>query len=250
MAATAAIRTFLRRAFEYAGADTLARHFQEAEMRDATDLDAGAILLEALLQPPLDRAIVALLVHVDEVDDDQTGEVAEPKLTRDLIRGFEVGLERGVLDMMLARRAAGIDVDGDQRFGLIEHDVAARAQLHRGREHAVELVLYAVARQQRLRIGVKLHVLRMARHEHAHEVLGLAIGVRTGDDDLVDLLAVEIADRTLDQRALLVDELGRRGFQGEIAHGFPQPQQILEIALDLGFGAAGAGGAHDDAHAL
>ena len=47
-------------------------------MRDAADLDAGAVLLEAFLQPALDGAVVALLVHVDEVDDDQPGEVAQP----------------------------------------------------------------------------------------------------------------------------------------------------------------------------
>ena len=110
-------------------------------MRDAADLDAGAVVLEAFLQPPLDRAVVALLVHVDEVDDDQSGKVAQPELARDFVGRFQIGLERGVLDMMLARGAAGIDVDGDQRLGLVEHDVAARAQLHRRREHGVELVL-------------------------------------------------------------------------------------------------------------
>ncbi len=55
-------------------------------MRDAADLDAGAVVLQRILQPPFDRAVVALLVHVDEVDDDQAGEVAQPQLARDLRR--------------------------------------------------------------------------------------------------------------------------------------------------------------------
>ena len=42
-------------------------------------------------------------------------------------------------------------------------------------------------------------MLRMARHEHAHELLGLAVAVVAGDHDLVDLLAVEVADGALDQ---------------------------------------------------
>jgi len=66
MAAAAAVGALLRGTFEHAGADALARHFQQAEMRDAADLDAGAVVLEAFLEPPLDRAVVALLVHVDE----------------------------------------------------------------------------------------------------------------------------------------------------------------------------------------
>ncbi len=49
-------------------------------MRDAPDLDAGAIVFEAFLQPPLHRAVVALLIHIDEVDDDEPGKVAQAKL--------------------------------------------------------------------------------------------------------------------------------------------------------------------------
>ena len=122
-------------------------------MRNTADLDARAIVFEAFFQPAFDRAVVALLVHVDEVDDDQSGEVAQPQLAGDLVGRFQIGLERGVLDMMLARGAAGVHVDRDQRLGLIEHDVAARAQLHDRREHGVELIFDAVARQQRLRLA-------------------------------------------------------------------------------------------------
>src|SRR5581483_12352400 len=102
MTGTAAIRAFLRRALQHAGADTLPRHFEQAEVRDAADLDARTIVLEALFQLALDRTVVAILVHVDEIDDDETGQVAQPKLTGDFVRGFEIGLERGVLDVVLA----------------------------------------------------------------------------------------------------------------------------------------------------
>src|SRR5579862_74646 len=90
----------------------------------------------------------------------------------------------------------------------------------------------------------------MARHEHAHEILGLLVGLGAGNDDFVDVLAVEVADRALDQRAFLVNQLWRRGFERQVAHGLPQPQQIFEIALDLELGAARSRGAQDDAHAL
>ena len=46
---------------------------------------------------------------------------------------------------MLAGGAAGIDVDRDQRLGLVDHDVAAGAQLHHRLEHGVELALDAEA---------------------------------------------------------------------------------------------------------
>jgi hypothetical protein len=45
-------------------------------MADAPDLDARAVVAEGLLESPLDEAVVAPLVHVDEVDDDQSGKIA------------------------------------------------------------------------------------------------------------------------------------------------------------------------------
>ena len=71
-----------------------------------------------------------------------------------------------------------------------------------------------------------------------------------GDLDFVDFLVVEVAQRALDQRAFLVDEGRGLRLQRHVAHGFPHPDQIFEVALDLGLGARGAGGAQDDPHAL
>ena len=77
------------------------------------------------------------------------------------------------------------------------------------REQAVELRFDLEAREQWPRVLVQLHVARMARHEHLHEVLGLAIGFVALDLNVVDILAVEVADRPLDQAAFFIDK--RRG---------------------------------------
>jgi len=50
---------------------------------DVADLDARAVVLERLLQTTLDRAVCCASRHVDVVDDDQPGEVAQPELPRD-----------------------------------------------------------------------------------------------------------------------------------------------------------------------
>ena len=126
-------------------------------MRDAADLDAGAIVLQRVLDAALDRAVVALLLHVDEVDDDEAGEVAQAELPGDFVRRLEVGAERRVLDIVLAGRAARVDVDGDQRLGLVDDDVAARLQRHLIGEHRVELRLDAGLGEHRLRVAVELH---------------------------------------------------------------------------------------------
>ena len=243
-----AMRTKGRRAFDDARTDALARHLEEAERRDASDLDAGAVVLEAILEPLLDRTIIALLVHVDEVDHDQPGEIAQAQLARHFLGGLEIGLERGVLDIVLARRAARIHVDRDERLGLIDDDVAARTQGNDVGEHRIELPLDPEARENRLRLLVELDGLRMARREHAHEVLGFLIALLAGHQDLVDILVVEIADGALDERPFLMNERGSRRFQRELADILPEPQEIFEVALDLDLGPGGTRGAHDDAH--
>ena len=202
------------------------------------------------LQATLDQPAVAALVHVDEVDDDQPGKVAQSELPRDLLGRLEIGLERGVLDVVLARRLARVDVDGDERLGLVDDDIAARPEHHLRREHRRQLPLDLEADEDGLRLLVGLHVLGVARHEHAHEVLGLAIGLVARDQHLVDVLVVEVADRALDEAAFLVDEGRGRRFQREVAHVLPQAQQIVVIALDLGLGALGASGADDEPHAF
>src|SRR6185437_7860786 len=245
-----AVRADHGRAFENAGADALTRHFQEAEVRDAADLDAGAVVLQRVLDAPLDRAIVARFLHVDEVDHDEPGEVAQAQLARDLVGGLEIGAQRRVLDIVLPRRSPRVDVDRHQRFGLVDDDVAARFQRHLVGEHRVELRFDAGLGEHRRAVAIELHAVDVARHQEAHELPGLAIARLARDDDLLDLLAVKVANRPLDQRAFFVDEGRRARGERRLPHGLPHPEQILEVALDLGLGARGAGGAENHSHAF
>ena len=90
----------------------------------------------------------------------------------------------------------------------------------------------------------------MARHEHAHEVLRVFVSVIARDDDFLDVLVIEVADRALDQVAFFVDEARRRRLECQIAHAFPKPQQIFEVALDFLLGTRRTRRADDEAHAF
>src|SRR5215468_2087225 len=197
MTATAADGTFLGRALQHRGADALPRHFQKTEMRNASDLDAGTVVLKRFLESPFYRSVVTALVHVDEVDDNEAGKITKTQLPGDLLRGLAIGFDRGILDVVLARGAPGVDVDGYQRFCLVDHDVAARAELHDRREHCVELAFNSVPCEERLRIFVLLYVLGMARHQHAHEVARFPKTFFARHDDFADVFAIEVTDRTL-----------------------------------------------------
>src|SRR6185437_3395989 len=249
-ALAAALRAQHGRARDDAGAQALARHFEQAELADLADLDAGAVVLHRVADSPFDVAVVAALLHVDEVDDDEAGEIAQAQLPPDLLGGFEIGLARGLLDGMFARRPARVHVDGDERLGLVDDDIAAGFQRHRRLEHGVELRLDVEALEQRHRLGVGLHVLGMRRHQHAHEVLGVVVARLALDRDVGDVLVVEVADRALDEIAFLVNAGRRDRVERRLADRIPHAQEVFVVALDLDLGAVFAGGADDEAHAL
>ena len=137
------------RAGDDAGAQALARHFHQAELGDLADLHPGAVVLDRIAQPPFHLAVVAAFFHVDEVDDDQAGQVAQAQLAADFAGRFQIGLARGLLDRMFAGGAAGIHVDRDQRLGLVDDDIAARFQGDGGREHRIQLVFDMHALEER-----------------------------------------------------------------------------------------------------
>ena len=213
-----AMRAGLGRGFEHAGAQPLAAHLHQAEARDAADLDARAVVLQRLLHRLLDFADMADLLHVDEVDDDQAGHVAQAQLARDFLRGLEVGVERGLLDIVLARRTARVDVDRDQRLGRVDDQVAARLQLDDRLVHRRQLVLDAVALEQRRRVGVQLHPPDVARHQQLHEAARRLVALLALDDHFLDLAVIEVADRALDEVAVAIDQR-RRGARRASARG-------------------------------
>ena len=72
----------------------------------------------------------------------------------------------------------------------------------------------------------------------------------TRNDNLVDLLAVQITYRTLDERAFFVDEGRRTRCERRFPNSFPHSQQVLEVPLDLCLGAGSPGCTQDDPHPL
>ena len=244
------MRAGLGRGFEHAGAQALAAHLQQAEARDAAKLDARAVIGEALFQALLDRGVVLALFHVDEIDHDQTGKVAQAQLTGDFIGGFEVGLKRGFFNGALTRRLARVHVDRHQGLGDADDDIAARFQLNGRIEHARQIAFDLIAREQRHGFGIGLHVLGMGRHDHLHEVLGGAVACLALDQNLVDVARIKIADRALDQVAFFIDRRRRDGLQREFADLFPQAEEIFVVALDFRFRPVGTGGADDQPRAF
>ena len=71
---------------------------------------------------------VATILHVDQVEHDDAAEVAKANLPRDLVDRFHIRSRDRVLEpgIALADEFAGVDVDRDERFGLVDDEIAAR----------------------------------------------------------------------------------------------------------------------------
>ena len=64
-------------------AGALAGHLDQTERREADDVRLRAIRRERALERRQHLTPVRLVLHVDEVDDDDPAEVAQPQLPRD-----------------------------------------------------------------------------------------------------------------------------------------------------------------------
>ena len=229
---------------------TLAAHFHQAEARDPAQLHACTVVLERVLQLVLDFALVLGGCHVDEVDDHQTAEVTQAQLARHFFGRFQIGLERGFLDVAALGGARGVDVDGGQRFGLVDHDRAARRQAHIALVGAFDLRLDLEAVEQRDVVGVVLELAQALRHDLLHELLGVGVQLRRIDQDFADVGAQVVAQGADDQARFLVDQERRRLAQRGLGNRLPGLQQVIQIPLQLFGIAANAGGADDHAHVV
>ncbi len=113
------------------------------------DRDLGAVARQLLAEFGQHRVLVLLARHVDEVDDDDAAQVAQPQLARDGLRRLEVGLEDRVVEVARADEAAGVDVDRGQRLGLVDDQVAAGLQVDAPRQRAGDLLVDVVEVEDR-----------------------------------------------------------------------------------------------------
>ena len=210
---------------------------------------ARSVFMASLRQ----RSTAALLppfVHVDEVDDDQPGEVAQAQLTRHLLGRLEVGLIGRLLDVAALGGAPGVDVHRDQGLGRAEDDVATGAELDHRVVDILELGFEPVALEKwNAALPVGLHPSGMARDHHLHERLRRLVPFLAIDDHFLDISGIEVADRATDDVALFVDQAGCRRAEGRLADLVPQAHQEIVVPLELGLRPFRPRGAQDDRRA-
>ena len=85
----------------------------------------GLILFQAGLEGLLHLFLVFLVLHVNEINDDEAAQVPEAELPGHLFGGLQVGAVGRVFDLFLAEAAPGINVNGDQGLGGVDDNGTA-----------------------------------------------------------------------------------------------------------------------------
>ena len=158
---SAAVWTRLRQRSFQRLPHAFARHLDQTEFRNLQDLRLRSIFLDLVLQRFEESRAVLHLFHVDEVEDDDSAEVAQANLSNDFFCCFEIRFEHRLFEIFLADVLARVHVDRHERFGLIDDDVAARLQPHFRLQRLGDFVFDSEFVEDRFIAAIQTHT----RHE-------------------------------------------------------------------------------------
>ena len=236
-------------AFAQRGLEALAAQFEQAEAGKFAHLHAGAVFFERIAQGVFHIALVLGVFHIDKVDHHQAAQVAQTHLARHFFSRFHIGFEGGVFNIGTARGTGGVHIHRHQRFGVVDHNRAARGQAHAARKRALDLVLDLETGKQRRVVVIKLQTAYVIRHHIAHKLGYLLVHLLIIHQNLTDIGAEIIAHGANQKRAFHKQKVRLVMRIARFFDGLPQLQQIVEIPLQLFHAAADAGGAGNQAHA-
>ena len=98
---TITMRAFASGRFQHACAQALAAHLHQTEAGNATNLNPRTIVFERVFHRAFDFADIGIVFHVDEVNHDKSGHIAQAKLTCDLARCLDIRRDSGLFNAVL-----------------------------------------------------------------------------------------------------------------------------------------------------
>src|SRR5229473_3371145 len=227
----------------------LAGDADAAEFIEGQRLGWSFVLLEGLLQRHKNFLAVAALFHVDEVNHDDAAEVTQANLPDDFFHGFEVGLDDSVFEARgaLADEFAGVDVDGHERFGVVDDDVAAGLEPDFRAQSFVQFVLDAELLEDRRFLAVQFDAIDELGLEAADEFDDLAVFLFAVDPDGREIVADVIAKDALDEIQVAVEKRGRFALLAALLDFVPGLAEELDVRANFFIGSASGRGSNDEA---
>ncbi len=225
----------------------LAGQLDQAQFRDLGNLWPGFVIPHGRDKVLQQQKLIPARLHVDEIDDDHTTDVAQLELPGNLRGRLTVGPENRLAGVGRPGEGAGVDVNHREGLGGLDDHVAARRQINPGLEGITDGRVDLEVLQQVGRLVVVLddQAALVRPQEGEHPGAGL-LGVHHDPDDLG---VVEIPQHPVNEVFVAVQQHRRLGRLGGLLDRLPLAQQPFEIVDDLlfrhpfGLGAHQQGGA-------
>src|ERR1700733_12503520 len=220
----------------------------QPEIVELQHLRRRAVMAKFLFQSLHHALPVAALIHIDEVDDDNAAQIAQPNLPHNLLDRVHVGFDDRIFKARsLADVLTGIDVDCHQRLGLVDHNVAAALQPDFRLERLVHLFFQAELLEQGRLFGKELDTLHQAglkAIEEAQNALVFRLGI---DPDHGEIGSDLIAQNALDYVEIVIDQRwGLRSLRTRF-NVVPQALKKTNVSPQFVFTRVLRGGADDEA---
>ncbi len=185
-----------------------ASYAHEAKFVEAKGFRRGFVFFQGLLQREQNFVAVAALFHVNKIHHDDAAEIAQANLANDFLHRFEIGFDDGVFEARgaFADEFAGVDVNGHQRFGVIDDDVAAGLEPHFGAQGFVEFMLDAELFEDGGFLGVELDAADQLGLEATDEFDDLAVFLFAVNPNGGEIIADVIAQDAFDEIEIAMEQ--------------------------------------------
>lgn len=174
-----------------------------------------------------------LVLHIDEVDDDDPADVPKPELANDLIGSLEVGAKNRLFEIALTDVVSRIDIDGNERLGGVNDNVTARRKTHGASERRIDRRLQVVGLKQWCPVPVEPDSLGQLRRCLLQERDGLVVEYLVVDQEELEPVREHVSDKTQGQVHLRIHDFGRNPLVDLVFHVLPQPKKELEIGNEV-----------------
>ena len=226
-----------------------AGHFQKPQLSQAEDIGFHAVFFQLFFQRGNDLFPIFFLFHIDKVDDDNAADIAQPHLTDDFFHRFDIGVNDGIFQVRRAHVFAGIHIDGRQRFGIVDHDVAAVFQPRFPFPGLFDFFKKVVFFKDRHHVGDG-HTIFIIAVKELQPFDDRVVGFLTVDDDPRHIFGDLISEDAGEQIQIFIDQAAAFGVSALVDDLAPDTAQPFQIGQQFFFAGALSHGAHNNAHAF
>src|SRR5436190_2047118 len=229
-------RAFRRHRLPQRRANPLPGHLDQAQLGHREGAGTCPVAAEVRAQLLKHLVAVGARLHVDEIDDDDPADVAQPELACHFARRLEVRAQDRALGIPLAGIAPRVDVDRDQRLGRLDDQVTAGRQVDALLEEVTDLRLDVVFIEERSLGGVQLDPGQQLGVDLLQVLLDFVVQDLGVDEEQVDVVRQQVAYDAPRQARLALQQRRRSTRRLLPLDLLPQPEEVLDLPFAARFG--------------